>query len=145
MAVGIVVRSLCGHLRISGRTGPWWPSIRLLPALFPSWEAITEPMSWPCFLAEPPGTLSGHNHRHRRLRPALPGERGKEAQLGGRQQGVLQIHQPGLSEADVPVLRLKGPKIVMVDEDVAVLKEKGPGVGHWRQKGSGLCRGAAGH
>lgn len=27
-------------------------------------------------------------------------------------------------EADVPVLRLKGPKIVMVDEDVAVLKER---------------------
>ena len=35
MAVGIVVRSLCGQLRISGRTGPWWPSIRLSTCAVP--------------------------------------------------------------------------------------------------------------
>ncbi|MDD4161438.1 MAG: cobalt-precorrin 5A hydrolase [Methanothrix sp.] len=36
---------------------------------------------------------------------------------------------------DVPVLRLKGPRIVVVDEDVAVLKERGLVVGIGARKG----------
>lgn len=39
-----------------------------------------------------------------------------------------------LSE-DVPVLRLKGPKIIVVDEDVAVLKERGLIIGIGARKG----------
>jgi cobalt-precorrin 5A hydrolase len=40
---------------------------------------------------------------------------------------------------DVPVLRLKGPKIVIVDEDVAVLKERGMVVGIGARKGVSAC------
>jgi cobalt-precorrin 5A hydrolase len=42
-------------------------------------------------------------------------------------------------EADVPVLRLKGPKIVMVDEDVAVLKERGLVLGIGARRGVGCA------
>ena len=52
MAVGIVVRSLCGHLKDKWTDKPVVAVDSLSPAPCPLWEAITEPMSWPCFLAE---------------------------------------------------------------------------------------------
>lgn len=135
MAVGIVVRFLCGHLRdkwtdtptvavdsslkcavpvIGGHHGANDLALCLANALglFPAITTATDASGRPCL-------------------------EGVASKLGARivdRDSSKAVNLAFIRE-DVPVMRLKGPKIVVVDEDVAVLKAKGLVVGLGARKG----------
>jgi cobalt-precorrin 5A hydrolase len=135
MAAGIVVRSLCPHLRdkwtdrpvvavdsaltcavalLGGHHGAN-DLVRLLArslGLFPAVTTATDSSGRPC-LEEVAARLH-----------ASPVNR----------EASLAVNLAFLRE-DVPVLRLKGPKIVVVDDDVAVLKRTGLVVGLGARRG----------
>lgn len=137
MAVGIVVRSLCGHLRDKWSDKP----------------VVAVDSSLRCAVP----VVGGH-HGANELAQCLAGKLGlfpaitTATDSSGRTclEGVAtsvgaRIANKNSSKAvnlaflkeDVPVLRLKGPKIVLVDEDVAVavLKRAGIVVGVGARKG----------
>jgi len=137
MAVGIVVRSLCGHLQDKWTDKP----------------VVAVDSSLRCAVP----VVGGHHGanelaqclaRELGLYPAIttatdssgrPCLEGVAASLGARianQSSSKAVNLAFLKE-DVPVLRLKGPKIVLVDEDVAVavLKREGIVVGVGARKG----------
>jgi cobalt-precorrin 5A hydrolase len=135
MAVGIVVRSLCSHLKdkwsdrpvvavdsalscavpvVGGHHGAN-ELARLLAlrlGLYPAITTATDSSGRPCLeeVAERLGAA------------VLNREASKTVNLA-------------FLKEDVPVLRLKGPKIVVVDEDVAVLKSRGLVIGIGSRKG----------
>lgn len=135
MAVGIVVRLICDHLRdkwidtpvvavdsslqcavpvIGGHHGANDLALCLANALglFPAITTATD--------------ASG--------RPCLEGVAAKLSAEIVDKDSSKAVNLAFLRE-DVPVMRLKGPKIVVVDEDVAVLKVKGLVVGLGARRG----------
>ncbi|NMB85396.1 MAG: cobalamin biosynthesis protein CbiG [Methanosaeta sp. PtaB.Bin018] len=135
MAVGIVVRFLCGHLKdkwtdtpvvavdsslkcavpvVGGHHGANDLALCLGDALglFPAITTATDASGRPCL-------------------------EGVAAKLGAEivdKDSSKAVNIAFLRE-DVPVMRLKGPKIVVVDDDVAVLKIKGLVVGLGARRG----------
>jgi cobalt-precorrin 5A hydrolase len=128
MAVGIVVRSLCGHLSdkwtdrpivavdstlccavpvVGGHHGANDLAMHLGEhlGLFPAITTATSSSGRPC-LEDMAGRLRAE---------IINKESSRAVNLAFLQQ-------------DVPVLRLKGPKIIIVDEDVAVLKSRDRGL-----------------
>jgi cobalt-precorrin 5A hydrolase len=135
MAVGIVVRSLCSHLKdkwtdtpvvavdssitcavpvVGGHHGANELALALSKGLglYPAITTATDSQGVPCL-------------------EAVATEIG--AKIVNR-ESTKAINLAFLRD-NVPILRLKGPKIVVVDNDVAVLKEKGLIVGLGARKG----------
>lgn len=135
MAVGIVVRSLCGHLEDKWKDTPVVAVDSALHCAVP----VLGGHHGANDLAQLLGLKLG-------LYPAIttatdasgkPNLEGVAAALGTRivnRESSKDVNLSFLKE-DVPVLRLKGPKIVIVDSDVAILKGKGLVVGLGARKG----------
>jgi len=135
MAVGIIVRSLCPYLRdkwsdrpivavdsalscavpvVGGHHGAN-DLARLLASQLSLYPAVTT-------ATDSSGRLCLEDVSKKLNAEALNREASKAVNLAFLKQ-------------DVPVLRLKGPKIVIVDQDVAVLKSRGLIVGIGARKG----------
>lgn len=135
MAVGIVVRSLCPHLKDKWTDRP----------------VVAVNSSLSCAVP----VVGGH-HGANELARFLASQLGLYAAVttatdaSGRlcleevtaQLRAMVVNKEsskainlGFLKEDVPVLRLKGPKIVIVDEDVAVLKTMGLVIGIGARKG----------
>jgi len=135
MAVGIVVRSLCGHLENKWEDTPVVAVDSALHCAVPVVGGHHGANDLALFLNAKLG-----------LYPAIttatdassrPNLEGVASALGTRiinRESSKKINLAFLKE-DVPILRLKGPKIVIVDNDVAVLKGKGLVVGLGARKG----------
>ena len=135
MAVGIVVRALCGHLENKWKDIPVVAVDSALHCAVPVVGGHHGANDLALFL----GTKLG-------LYPAIttatdassrPNLEGVAAALGKQiinRESSKDVNLAFLKE-DVPVLRLKGPKIVIVDGDVAILKCKGLAVGLGARKG----------
>lgn len=135
MAVGIVVRSLCGHLEDKWEDTPVVAVDSALHCAVPVVGGHHGANDLALFLNVKLG-----------LYPAIttatdassrPNLEGVAAVLGTQivnRESSKDVNLAFLKE-DVPVLRLKGPKIVIVDSDVAVLKGKGLTVGLGARKG----------
>ncbi len=135
MAVGIVVRSLCGHLKDKWTDKPVVAIDSSLRCAVPVVGGHHGANGLALQLAERLG-----------LYPAIttatdsagrPSLEGAAADLGAEivnRESSKAVNISFLRE-DVPILRLKGPQIVIVDDDVAVLKEKGLVVGIGARKG----------
>ena len=135
MAVGIAVRSLCGHLKDKWEDTPVVAVDSALHCAVP--------------------VVGGHHGANDLalylkakldLYPAIttatdvsgrPNLEGVAAVLGMQivnRESSKYVNLAFLKE-DVPILRLKGPKIVIVDSDVAILKGRGLVVGLGARKG----------
>lgn len=135
MAVGIVVRSLCGHLKDKWGDTPVVAVDSSLRCAVPVVGGHHGANDLALRLAERLG-----------LYPAITTAtdaagrsslEGVAANLGAEivnRESSKEVNLSILRE-DVPILRLKGPQIVIVDEKVAVMKEKGLVVGVGARKG----------
>lgn len=135
MAVGIVVRSLCGHLENKWKDTPVVAVDSALHCAVPVVGGHHGANDLALFLRTKLG-----------LYPAIttatdassrPNLEGVAAVLGTKivnRESSKDVNLAFLRE-DVPILRLKGPKIVIVDSDVAVLKSKGLAVGLGARRG----------
>ena len=135
MAVGIVVRSLCGHLHDKWSDRPVVAVDSCLRCAVPivgghhGANELAECLAKRLGLFPAITTATDSSGR-----PCLESA---AASLGARianRDSSKAVNLAFLKE-DVPVLRLKGPKIVLVDEDVAVLKRVGIVVGVGARKG----------
>lgn len=140
MAVGIVVRSLCGQLKDKWTDKPVVAVDSSLRCAVPVVGGHHGANGLALFLAERLGLFPAITTATEAAgRPSLEGA---AASLGAEivnRESSREVNLSFLRE-DVPVLkvsvlRLKGPKIVVVDEDVAVLKGKGLVVGVGARKG----------
>ncbi len=135
MAVGIVVRRLCGHLKDKWTDRPVIAvdsSLRCAVPVVGGHHGANE--------------LAVHLSERLRLFPAITTATGAAGRpclestatkLGAdiaNKDSSKTVNLVLLRE-DVPILRLKGPKIVVVDRDVAVLKERGLVVGVGARRG----------
>lgn len=135
MAVGIVVRSLCRYLEDKWKDTPVVAVDSALHCAVPVVGGHHGANDLALFLWAKLG-----------LYPAIttatdassrPNLEGVAAALGTRivnRESSKDVNLAFLKE-DVPVFRLKGPKIVIVDSDVAILKGKGLAVGLGARKG----------
>ena len=136
MAVGIVVRSLCGHLENKWEDTPVVAVDSALHCAVPVVGGHHGANDLALFLRSSrlglyPAITTATDSSSR------PNLEGVAAVLGTQivnRESSKEVNLAFLKE-DVPVLRLKGPKIVVVDSDVAVLKGKGLVVGLGARKG----------
>jgi cobalt-precorrin 5A hydrolase len=135
MAVGIVVRILCPHLRDKWTDRPVLAVDSSLSCAVPVVGGHHGANDLARVLASRLGLYAAiTTATDASGRPCL------EDVAAGLRAGVVNkeaskaVNLAFLKE-DVPVLRLKGPRIVIVDEDVAVLKMKGLVVGIGARKG----------
>lgn len=137
MAAGIIVRKICQHLKNKWEDTPVVAVSSSLSCAVPIIGGHHGANELALFLSE-----------KLRMFPAIT----TATEASGRQnlEGVAEalsaeiINRESSKDVnlaflreDVPVLRLKGPKIVVVDYDVAVLKSKGLVVGLGARKGVG--------
>jgi len=124
MAVGIVVRSLCRHLRDKWTDRPVVAVDSSLSCAVPVVGGHHGANELALFLASRLGLYAAIT-----TAPTLQAglSEGVAKKLGSdivNKESSKLINLAFLKE-DVPILRLKGPKIVVVDGDVAVLKAGG--------------------
>jgi cobalt-precorrin 5A hydrolase len=135
MAVGIVVRSLCGQLRDKWTDRPVVAVDSSLTCAVPVVGGHHGANELALFLASRLGLHPAiTTATDASGRPCLESVAKRLSSEVVNKEASKSINLAFL-EADVPVLRLKGPKIVMVDEDVAVLKERGLVLGIGARKG----------
>ncbi|OPY50632.1 MAG: cobalamin biosynthesis protein CbiG [Methanosaeta sp. PtaU1.Bin112] len=135
MAVGIAVRTLCGHLSDKWTDRPVVAVNSALSCAVPVVGGHHGANDLARFLASRLGLFAAvTTATDSSGRPCLEEV---AAGLGAdivNKESSKAINLAFLKE-DVPVIRLKGPKIVVVDEDVAVLKERGLVVGIGARRG----------
>ncbi len=135
MAVGIVVRGLCGNLKDKWTDKPVVAVDSSLSCAVPIVGGHHGANELALCLAEGldlyPAITTATDSA---CRPCLEGVATKLGAEIVNRESSKAINLAFLRD-DVPVLRVKGPKIVIVDEDVAVLKEKGLVVGLGARKG----------
>ena len=135
MAVGIVVRRLCGHLSDKWTDRPVVAVDSALSCAVPVVGGHHGANDLARFLASRLGLFAAvTTATDSSGRPCLEEvAAGLGAAIVNRKSSKA-INLAFLKE-DVPVIRLKGPKIVVVDEDVAVLKRGGLVVGIGSRRG----------
>lgn len=135
MAVGIVVRSLCGHLEDKWKDTPVVAVDSALHCAVPVVGGHHGANDLAQFLREKLGLYPAITTATDAFgRPSLEKTaRALNAEIVNPESSK-ELNLAFLKE-DVPVLRLKGPKIVIVDSKVAVLKGKGIVVGLGSRKG----------
>jgi cobalt-precorrin 5A hydrolase len=135
MAVGIVVRLLCNLLRDKWTDKPVVAVDRSLRSAVPVVGGHHGANDLAVFLAERMGLYPAITTATDSAgRPSLEGTaRALGAEIATR-EASREINLAFLQQ-DVPLLRLKGPKIVVVDGDVAVLTLKGLVVGLGARRG----------
>jgi cobalt-precorrin 5A hydrolase len=135
MAVGIVVRSICGKLLDKWTDRPVVAVNSALSCAVPIVGGHHGANEMARFLACRLGLFAAvTTATDSSGRPCLEEvAAGLKAEIINKESSKA-INLAFLKE-DVPVIRLKGPKIVVVDEDVAVLKEGGLVVGIGARKG----------
>lgn len=135
MAVGIVVRSLCGHLEDKWRDTPVVAVDSALHCAVPVVGGHHGANDLAQFLREKLGLYPAITTATDAFgRPSLERTaRVLNAEIVNPESSK-ELNLAFLKE-DVPVLRLKGPKIVIVDSKVVVLKGKGIVVGLGSRKG----------
>jgi cobalt-precorrin 5A hydrolase len=135
MAVGIVVRSLCHHLKDKWTDRPVVAVDSSLSCAVPVVGGHHGANELARFLASQLGLFAAiTTATDASGRPCLEEVATRLGAAVVNKESSKAINLAFLKE-DVPVLRLKGPKIVVVDEDVAVLKERGLVVGIGARKG----------
>jgi cobalt-precorrin 5A hydrolase len=135
MAVGIVVRMLCPHLKDKWTDRPVVAVDSSLSCAVPVVGGHHGANEMARFLAAGLGLFAAvTTATDASGRPCL-----EEVAAGLKATVVNKESSKAVNLAflkeDVPVLRLKGPRIVIVDEDVAVLKTRGLVVGIGARKG----------
>ncbi|VVB71714.1 Uncharacterised protein [uncultured archaeon] len=135
MAVGIVVRGLCGLLKDKWTDKPVVAMDSSLTTAVPIVGGHHGANELAYSLAESLGVYPAiTTATDASGRPCLEDvAKGLGAEIQNKQASKA-VNLSFLKE-DVPVQRLKGPKIVIVDEDVAILKMKGLVVGLGARKG----------
>jgi cobalt-precorrin 5A hydrolase len=135
MAVGIVVRSLCRHLHDKWTDRPVVAVDSSLSCAVPVVGGHHGANELALFLASRLGLYAAiTTATDASGRPCLEGVAKKLGSDIVNKESSILINLAFLKE-DVPVLRLKGPKIVVVDDDVAVLKAGGLVLGIGARKG----------
>ena len=135
MAVGIVVRGICGHLKDKWTDKPVVAVDSSLSCAVPIVGGHHGANELALCLAGGLGLYPAITTATDSVgRPCLEGVAEKLGAEIVNRESSKAINLAFLRDS-VPVLRLKGPKIVIVDEDVAVLKEKGLVVGLGARKG----------
>ncbi len=135
MAVGIIVRKLCGHLRDKWIDTPVVAVNSSLNCAVPVVGGHHGANKLALFLADrlslyPAITTATDSFGRQSLE-------GVAVALGAEivNKKVSKNVNLAFLREDIPVLRLKGPKIVVVDDDVAILKREGLVVGLGARKG----------
>ncbi|MEI8003043.1 MAG: cobalt-precorrin 5A hydrolase [Methanothrix sp.] len=135
MAVGIVVRSLCRHLKDKWTDRPVVAVDSSLSCAVPVVGGHHGANELARFLAARLGLFAAiTTATDASGRPCLEEVAARLRAAVVNKESSKAVNLAFLKE-DVPVLRLKGPKIVVVDEDVAVLKTGGLVVGIGARKG----------
>jgi cobalt-precorrin 5A hydrolase len=135
MAVGIVTRSLCRHLQDKWRDRPVVAVDSALSCAVPVVGGHHGANDLALLLAERMGLYPAiTTATDASGRPCLESVAGRLKADIVNKSSSKSINLAFLTE-DVPILRLKGPKILLVDEDVAVLKAKGLVLGVGARKG----------
>ena len=135
MAVGIVVRSLCRHLHDKWTDRPVVAVDSSLSCAVPVVGGHHGANELALFLASRLGLYAAiTTATDASGRPCLEGVAKKLGSDIVNKESSKLINLAFLKE-DVPILRLKGPKIVVVDDDVAVLKAGGLVLGIGARKG----------
>jgi cobalt-precorrin 5A hydrolase len=139
MAVGIVVRSLCPYLKDKWTDRPVVAVDSALTCAVPVVGGHHGANELARFLASRLGLYAAvTTATDTSDRPCLEEmATGLGAAIVNKESSKA-VNLAFLKE-EVPVLRLKGPKIVIVDEDVAVLKKSGLVVGIGARKGVSAC------
>jgi cobalt-precorrin 5A hydrolase len=135
MAVGIVVRSLCPHLKDKWNDRPVVAVDSALSCAVPIVGGHHGANDLARLLASRLGlypAITTATDSSGRLCLEEVAERLSASVLNRESSKAVNL---AFLKEDVPVLRLKGPKIVVVDEDVAVLKSRGLVVGIGARKG----------
>lgn len=135
MAVGIVVRSLCRHLMDKWTDRPVVAVDSSLSCAVPVVGGHHGANELAGFLAARLGLFAAiTTATDASGRPCLEDMAAQLRATIVNKESSKAVNLAFLKE-DVPVLRLKGPRIVLVDEDVAVLKTRGLVVGIGARKG----------
>jgi cobalt-precorrin 5A hydrolase len=135
MAVGIVVRNLCRHLKDKWTDRPVVAIDSCLSCAVPIVGGHHGANELACFLASRLGLFAAiTTATDASGRPCLEEAATRLCATVVNKESSKAINLTFLKE-DIPVIRLKGPKIVVVDEDVAVLKARGLVVGIGARKG----------
>jgi cobalt-precorrin 5A hydrolase len=135
MAVGIVVRMLCPHLKNKWTDRPVVAVDSSLSCAVPVVGGHHAANELARFLASRLGLFAAITTATDAFgRPCLEEVATRLNATVVNKESSKAVNLAFLKE-DVPVLRLKGPKIVIVDEDVAVLKTRGLVVGIGARKG----------
>jgi cobalt-precorrin 5A hydrolase len=135
MAVGIVVRSLCHHLKDKWTDRPVVAVDSSLSCAVPVVGGHHGANELARFLASRLGLFAAiTTATDASGRPCLEEVAARLGAAVVNKESSKAVNLAFLKE-DVPVLRLKGPRIVVVDEDVAVLKTGGLVVGIGARKG----------
>ena len=135
MAVGIVVRMLCPHLMDKWTDRPVVAVDSSLSCAVPVVGGHHGANELARFLAAGLGLFAAvTTATDASGRPCLEEVATRLSATIVNKESSKAVNLAFLKE-DVPVLRLKGPKIVIVDEDVAVLKTRGLVVGIGARKG----------
>ncbi len=135
MAVGIIVRSLCRHLKDKWTDRPVVAVDSSLSCAVPVVGGHHGANELARFLAARLGLFAAiTTATDASGRPCLEEVAARLRAAVVNKESSKAVNLAFLKE-DVPVLRLKGPKIVVVDEDVAVLKTGGLVVGIGARKG----------
>ncbi len=135
MAVGIVVRSLCSHLKDKWTDTPIVAIDSSLSCAVPVVGGHHGANELAHFLAKELGLYPAITTATDSL--GVPCLEAVASDIGAEmvnKESSKAINLAFLKD-DVPIMRLKGPKIVIVDKNVAVLKEKGLIVGLGAKKG----------
>jgi cobalt-precorrin 5A hydrolase len=135
MAVGIIVRSLCRRLTDKWTDRPVVAVDSALSCAVPVVGGHHGANELARFLASHLGLYAAvTTATDASGRPCLEEMAARLGATVVNKESSKAVNLAFLKE-DVPVLRLKGPKIVVVDEDVAVLKERGLVIGIGARKG----------
>ena len=135
MAVGIIVRSLCRHLQDKWTDRPVVAVDSSLTCAVPVVGGHHGANELALFLASRLGLYAAiTTATDASGRPCLENVAKELSSNVVNRESSKLVNLAFLNE-DVPVLKLKGPKIVVVDDDVAVLKLKGLVLGIGARKG----------
>ncbi len=135
MAVGIVVRSLCGRLQDKWTDRPIVAVDSSLSCVVPVVGGHHGANELALHLAERLGLFPAITTATEAAgRPCLESTAAKLGAEIVNKESSKAVNLAFLKE-DVPILRLKGPKIVVIDKGVAVLKGRGLVVGVGARKG----------
>ncbi len=135
MAVGIIARSLCRHLKDKWTDRPVVAVDSSISCAVPVVGGHHGANELARFLAARLGLFAAiTTATDASGRPCLEEVAARLSATTVNKESSRAINLAFLKE-DVPVLRLKGPKIVIIDEDVAVLKASGLVVGIGSRKG----------